>query len=100
MPQVLNRSKNASSLINGVAFTPTKNGMLSEEISQEQADYFLSIPNYVAVKTAAPKAAAPVSDPAADAAAAAQAAEANAAAEREAAERANAAAQAAAEQQK
>lgn len=101
MPQVLNRSKNASALINGVAFTQVKNGMLSDEITQEQADYFLSIPNYVAVK-AAPVKAAPVADTsAADVAAAETAAREAAAAEaaaREAAETANAAAAAAAAQ--
>ncbi|MFM0165760.1 hypothetical protein PQR39_35690 [Paraburkholderia sediminicola] len=90
MPQVLNRNKNASTVINGIAFTPTKNGMLSEEITQDQADYFLKIPTYVAVKAPAAKApATPPSDPAAAAAVEA---------EREAAERANAAAQAAAQE--
>jgi len=96
MPQVLNRSKNASTLINGVAFSKVAKGMLSEEISQEQADYFLSIPSYVAVKAAAPvppvapkQPADPVPDPAVAAAAAA-----TAEAERQAAEQANAAAQA------
>jgi hypothetical protein len=52
MPQVLNRSKNASTLINGVQFTKTAKGMLSAEITQEQADYFLKMTNYVAVKAA------------------------------------------------
>ena len=99
MPQVLNRSNNASTLINGVAFSKVAKGMLSEEISQEQADYFLSIPSYVAVKAAAPvppvppvapkQPADPVPDPAVAAAAAA-----TAEAERQAAEQANAAAQA------
>jgi len=97
MPQVLNRSKNASTLINGVNFSKVKNGMLSEEISQEQADYFLLIPSYVAVKAAAPVAPVapkqPVTDPATDPVAAAAAAAA-AEAERQAAEQANAAAQA------
>jgi hypothetical protein len=60
MPQVLNRSKNASTLINGIAFTKTAKGMLSAEITQEQADYFLKMPNYVAVKALA----APVTPPA------------------------------------
>ena len=95
MPQVLNRSKNASTLINGVNFSKVKNGMLSEEISQEQADYFLLIPSYVAVKAAAPVAPKqPVPDPAADPVAAAAATAAAAEAERQAAEQANAAAQA------
>lgn len=104
MPQVLNRSKNASTNINGINFTKTAKGMLSDDITQEQADYFLKMPNYVAVKgvpaAPAPKTpATPPSDPAADAAA--EAAAAAAAAEREASEcaAAAAAAEAAAKQQ-
>jgi regulator of protease activity HflC (stomatin/prohibitin superfamily) len=83
MPQVLNRSKNASTLINNVEFTKTANGMISEEIPQELADYFLKMPNYVAVKPAQPKkqAATPPAQDSADAEAAANAA----AAERQAA---------------
>jgi hypothetical protein len=105
MPQVLNRSKNASTLINGVQFTKTAKGMLSAEITQEQADYFLKMTNYVAVK-AAPQAkpqAVPEQDSAdAEAAANAAAAERQAAADAaESAERqaaAEAAAAAAAKQ--
>ncbi len=99
MPQVLNRSKNASANINGINFTKTAKGMLSDDITQDQADYFLKMPNYVAVKTApsapvAPKTpATPPSDPAAAADAAA------AEAERQAAETAAAAAAAKQNQQ-
>jgi hypothetical protein len=93
MPQVLNRSKNASSLINGIKFTPGPKGAISEEITQEQADYFLKIPNYVVVKAASqPKQPAtppaPNTPPQDDTAAA----EAAAAAERQTAEEAAAAA--------
>jgi hypothetical protein len=102
MPQVLNRSKNAQAKVSTafgvINFTQTKNGMLSEEISQEAADSLVTIPTYVAVKAApapATKAAAPVTpDPAAQAAADAAAAEAA----RQAAEQANAAAAAEAAQ--
>jgi hypothetical protein len=99
MPQVLNRSKNASTLINNVEFTKTAKGMISEDIPQELVDYFLKMPNYVAVKAAPqPKTqpaqeTTPQDDPAANAAA-----EAAAAAERQAAEEA-AAAEAAKQQQ-
>lgn len=103
MPQVLNRSKNASTLINGIPFTKTAKGMLSEDIPQELVDYFLKMPNYVAVKVAtAPKQAAsqPAQDtPPQDDAAANAAAEAAAAAERQATEEAAAAAAAAQQKQ-
>ena len=101
MPQVLNRSKNASTLINNVEFTKTAKGMLSEDIPQELVDYFLKIPNYVAVKAApaAPSAKTPAQNSAdAEAAAGAAAAErqattdAAAEAERQAGEEAAAAA--------
>jgi hypothetical protein len=75
MPQVLNRSKNASNLINGIKFTPGPKGAISDEITQEQADYFLKMPNYVAVKPAKTPAAPPAppqDDTAADEAAAAE----------------------------
>lgn len=53
MPQVLNTHKHASETINGVSFTRTKNGMLSQDIPQSMVDYFLKIPGYIAVKAAA-----------------------------------------------
>lgn len=37
---------NASHEINGVAFTPHPDGMLSEDVSQEVAQQFLAIPGY------------------------------------------------------
>jgi hypothetical protein len=90
MPQVLNRSKNASALINGIQFTKTANGMISAEITQEQADYFLKMSNYVAVKAAPTAPTAKVTKSAAtlmqDGDVANAAAEASAAAERQAAE--------------
>jgi hypothetical protein len=92
MPQVLNRSKNASTLINNVEFTKTAKGMLSEDIPQELVDYFLKMPNYVAVKAAPQPKTQPAQDAPQDDAAANAAAEAGAAAERQAAEEAAAAA--------
>jgi hypothetical protein len=57
MPKVICTLNNASSEINGVKFTPAEGGMLSDEVSAEQAEAFLSIPGYVEHKE----------DPAADA---------------------------------
>lgn len=99
MPQVLCTLPNAGSVINGVAFTSKgKLGMISEEITDEQAAYFLKIKGYAAVKaTAAPAPApspaptpspAPSPTPAEDATAAAAAAQAASTAEAAAAARA------------
>lgn len=44
--QVLCTRPNASESINGVAFTATDEGMLSEPISQDVADEFLACPGY------------------------------------------------------
>ena len=58
MPKVLCSLPNASEDINGVRFTQHANGMLSEDVSDEAAASFASIPGYTVV--GAP-------DPAADA---------------------------------
>lgn len=52
--QILCTRPNASELINGVKFTETDDGMLSEPISQDVADEFLACPGYAihAEKTA------------------------------------------------
>ena len=59
MAQVICTLKNASTNINGVKFTKTEHGMVSEEIEQNVADYFLKVngfaeysPQPVAKKTA------------------------------------------------
>ena len=58
MAKVLCKLPNASELINGVKFAQSgKLGMLSEDISDEHAAYFLSIKGYVAVKESAATAA-------------------------------------------
>jgi hypothetical protein len=44
--QVLCTLKNASESISGVAFRKVDGGMLSEQISAEKAELFLSIPGY------------------------------------------------------
>lgn len=49
MSKVLCILPNASSEINGVAFVPHAAGMLSEDISDEQAALFTSIPGYEVV---------------------------------------------------
>ena len=94
MPKVLCTLPNASDEIGGIKFTQHAKGMLSEDLSDEQAKRLASIPGYEMVGAAAP---APASNAAADAAAAAEKAEAERAeaeriaAEKEAAEKANAA---------
>lgn len=49
MPKVVCTLPNASLLISGVKFAPTEDGtgVVSEEVSQDVADGFLSIPGYV-----------------------------------------------------
>lgn len=47
MPKVICTLPNASAEINGVKFSPAEGGMLSDEVSAEQAEAFLSIPGYV-----------------------------------------------------
>lgn len=79
MPKVICTRPNASTNINGVKFTPTEDhtGVISEEISAEAAELFLSIPGYDLAeegeqKPAAPaKTAPPAKPPAAPAKAAA-----------------------------
>lgn len=58
MPRVLCTLPNASANISGVAFTAHEKGMLSEEITTEQAEAFASIPGYdvVGAKLVAPPA--------------------------------------------
>lgn len=46
MPKVLCKLDNASESINGVRFVAHKKGMISEEISEEQAKRFARIPGY------------------------------------------------------
>lgn len=46
MPKVLCTRPNASEEISGVKFEPVEGGMLSEEISDEQAAAFTVIPGY------------------------------------------------------
>lgn len=72
MAKVLCTLPNASELISGVKFAPhASGGMLSEDITDAQAEDFASIPGYELV--GAPKA--PATDPVADAAKAAADAE-------------------------
>lgn len=47
MAKVICKLPNASESINGVTFVSTKTGMISEEISDEQAAAFCSIPGYL-----------------------------------------------------
>lgn len=82
MPKILCTLPNASENINGVTFVSHAKGMLSEDVSDDVAETFLSIPGYELVGSAA--VAKPADDEAAKAAAAAEAA----AAEAKAAERA------------
>ena len=54
MPQVICTLENASESINGVKFTPREDGaMVSEEISEDVAELFASIPGYELVEEAA-----------------------------------------------
>lgn len=46
MAQVICRLPNASEEISGVKFEPIEGGMISEEISDEQAELFVSINGY------------------------------------------------------
>ena len=46
MPKVICTIKHASDLINGVRFLPHAEGKVSEDLEQEQHDYFLSIPGF------------------------------------------------------
>lgn len=46
MPKVICTRPNASNLINGVKFEPHERGVISEDISDEKAEAFLSIPGY------------------------------------------------------
>jgi hypothetical protein len=48
MPRVLCTLQNAAAEISGVQFDPVDGGLLSAEISDEQAEAFLSIPGYAA----------------------------------------------------
>lgn len=60
MPKVICTRPNAAEIISGVNFTKHEDGMLSEEISDEQAAAFCEIPGYAVVDdegTAAAKAA-------------------------------------------
>lgn len=52
MPKVLCTLPNASEEINGVKFVTHAKGMLSEEIDDEQAAHFTSIPGYELVGSA------------------------------------------------
>lgn len=47
MPKVICTLPNAAAVINGVAFEPHELGLISEDISKEKVEYFLSIPGYV-----------------------------------------------------
>lgn len=88
MPKVLCTLPNASEEISGVKFVSHSKGMLSEEISDEAAAVFASIPGYEIVGEAK-KAATPSAEDAAKAAAKSEAeAESKAAADAKAAERA------------
>lgn len=60
MPRVICTRPNASLNISGVAFEPTEDGMavISEEISDEQAENFLSIQGYAVAEEDADAAAA------------------------------------------
>lgn len=54
MPKVLCTLPNASDEIRGVKFVTHAAGMLSEDISDEQAEVFASIPGYEIVGTKSP----------------------------------------------
>lgn len=49
MARVICSLPNAAEDISGVRFTPADGGMLSDDISEDQAAYFASIPGYVRV---------------------------------------------------
>lgn len=51
MSRVLCKLPNASTLIDGIKFEKQPQGMLSEEISDEQVKYYLSIPGFSEVPT-------------------------------------------------
>lgn len=57
MPKIICTRPNASLLISGVKFTPLEDGsgIISEEISDEAAELFLSIPGYALAEEVAPK---------------------------------------------
>lgn len=50
MPFVICKLKNVGKRINGVNFTQTNAGHLSEEVSEEVAAFFASIPGYEIVE--------------------------------------------------
>lgn len=58
MPQILCTLPNASNEISGVKFASNEKGMLSEEVSDDVAADFASIPGYVVVGAVDPEAAA------------------------------------------
>ena len=49
MPKVLCTLPNASGEISGVKFSQHEKGMLSDEVSDEQAEFFAAIPGYAIV---------------------------------------------------
>lgn len=63
MPKVICTLPNASSLINGVVFSPHKLGVISDDIDQDTADDFLEIDGYMDGSATA-KAKAPAATPA------------------------------------
>ena len=50
MPLILCTLRNASARINGVTFKQTEAGMLSEDVTAEQAEVFAAIPGYTVVQ--------------------------------------------------
>lgn len=67
MPRVLCTLDHASTSINGVAFSPDRGQMISEEVSEEVAAGFAAIPGYEVLRAPTPTpaptpAAAPVAD--------------------------------------
>ena len=46
MPKLICTLPNASAVINGVAFVTHRLGMISEEVGQDAADHFLTVPGY------------------------------------------------------
>lgn len=48
MPKVVCTLENAPTTINGFRFTKTVHGMVSEELPDEDAEHFASIPGYAA----------------------------------------------------
>ena len=83
MKRILCELPNASKEINGIKFSEDKGQMVSEEVKDEIADRFASIPGYkvVKVKTSAEKKAQAAAEKKAQAAADKKAAEEKAAAE-------------------